>query len=73
MGAIHLIGFDDREKRVRAIGAFRKVRQSYVRFPSDIFGVTNEHISALEKAKIPFLYVSREPTGKGKQSPSIPA
>jgi hypothetical protein len=62
MGSIHLIRFKDHEAGVRAIGAWRAVRVNRVRFPGDIHGVTNEHISALKKAKIPFLYVSKEPS-----------
>jgi hypothetical protein len=56
---VHLIRFPDRATRVRAIGVFRDVRVTRVRLPGDIMGVADEHIRALEKARIPFIYVSR--------------
>jgi hypothetical protein len=71
MASIHLIRFEDRETRIRAIGAFRNVSVAYVRFPGDVFGVGNEHVRALKKGKIPFIYVSKEPTPKGKHAPTI--
>jgi hypothetical protein len=70
MGSVHLIKFPDRESRVRAIGVFRDVQVTRVRFPGDIMGVADEHIQALTKANIPFQYVSKEPAN-GKGSPVV--
>ena len=70
MGA-HLIPFADRETRIRAIRAFYKVRIAYVCLPGDVFGVTDEHIAALKKAKIPMIYVSKEPSRKGKHASTV--
>jgi hypothetical protein len=68
MGSIHLIRFADRAARLRAIRAFYKVRVSYVRFPGDVMGITDEHHRALKKARIPFIYVSKKPSRKGKHA-----
>ncbi len=70
MGA-HLIRFPDRETRIRAIRAFRTVRIAYVCFPEHVMGVTDEHISALKKAKIPIIYVSKKPSRKGKHASTV--
>jgi hypothetical protein len=70
MGA-NLIRFPDRETGVRAIRAFYKVRIAYVCLPGDVWGVTDEHIAALKKAKIPFIYVSKKPSRKGKHASTV--
>jgi hypothetical protein len=69
MGSIHLIKFADKETRIRAIGVFRHVDVTRVRFPGDVMGVTDEHIEALRKANVPFQFVSKEPpNGTGSAS-----
>ncbi|HEV3119866.1 MAG TPA: hypothetical protein VGY58_22595 [Gemmataceae bacterium] len=68
---IHLIRFANRDARLRAIRAFYKVPASYVRFPDDILGITDEHHNALKKARIPFTYVSKKPSRKGKHASAV--
>lgn len=70
MGSIHLIRFPDKETREHAIGVFHGVRVTRVRFPGDIMGVTDQHIQALKEARIPFQYVSKEPSN-GQNSPAV--
>jgi len=53
MGSIHLIQFPDKETRLRGLETFRGVPASRVRFPDDIFGVTNQHVDALKKRTFP--------------------
>lgn len=71
MPAIHLIRFPDREARIRAIRAFREVRVGYVCFPGHVFGITEDHRKALKKTKIPFIYVSKEPSRKSTHATAI--
>ena len=59
--SIHLIHIRDRETRERAIQEMLNVRESWVSFPKDVFGVTDEHIGALTNKGIPFDYVSKTP------------
>jgi hypothetical protein len=54
MGSIHLIRIPDREARKRAIQAFLDVREAWMGFPDDLFGVCSEHVEALRRAQIPF-------------------
>ena len=46
---------------MKAIGLFHAVPVTRVRLPNNIMGVTDEHIQALRKAKIPFEFISKEP------------
>jgi hypothetical protein len=69
--AVHLIRFPDRETRIRAIRAFYKVPVTRVRLPGDVMGVTDDHLSALKKAKIPFIYISKPPSRKGKHASAV--
>jgi hypothetical protein len=75
---IHIIRFRDQATEVRAIGALRNVPVTRVRLPgdangvaSDLHGVTDEHIRALKKAKVPFIYVSKEPDRKRRHGPTV--
>lgn len=61
MGTIHIIHIPDREARKRAFKAFLDIRETWVRFPGNRLGVTNEHVRALEKENIPFDYASKPP------------
>jgi hypothetical protein len=61
MGSIHLIRIRSKEAQVKAIGLFHAVPVTRVRLPNNIMGVTDEHIQALRKAKIPFEFISKEP------------
>ena len=70
MGSIHLIHIQEEEDRVRAIAAFRRANMTRVRFPNNIYGVTDEHIAELKKDKIPFQYVSKEPKD-GQRSAAV--
>ena len=54
MGSIHLIRIPDREARKRALKAFLDVRDAWMAFPDNLFGVCSEHVDALIKAQIPF-------------------
>jgi hypothetical protein len=62
MGSIHSIKIADKQARERVIGVFRDVPITRVRLPGAVMGVTDEHILALNKAGIPFQYVSKEPS-----------
>jgi hypothetical protein len=54
MASIHLIRIADREARKRAIQAFLGVRESWMSFPDDLFGLSTTHVEALKNAHIPF-------------------
>lgn len=54
MPSIHLIRIPDREARKRAINAFLDVRESWMSFPGDLFGLSSAHVEALKTAKVPF-------------------
>jgi hypothetical protein len=69
MGSIHLIRIPDEATQARAIAVFHKVPFTRVRLPGNLMGVTDEHISALKQANIPFEYVSKEPAN-GQSSAS---
>ncbi len=71
MASVHLISFPDRETRIRALRAFYKVPVTWIRLPGDIMGVTDAHLSALKKAKIPFVHVSKTSSRKGKHAPAV--
>jgi hypothetical protein len=71
MPSVHLIRFPDRETRLRAIRAFYKVPVTRIRLPGDVMGVTDAHLSALKKAKIPFIHISKTPSRKGKHAAAV--
>ena len=71
MASIHLIRFADRETRIRALRTFYKVPVTWVRLPGDLMGVTGDHLSALKKAKVPFISVSKTSSRKGKHAPAV--
>jgi uncharacterized protein (DUF433 family) len=54
MGSIHLIHIPDREARIRAIKAFLDVREAWMCFPDNLFGLCSEHLAALTRSQIPF-------------------
>jgi hypothetical protein len=58
---IHLIRIPDRNAREQAMDAFLVVRETWMSFRDNVFGVTTEHVQALEKQKIPFQYLSKAP------------
>jgi len=60
MSAIHLIGFPNKKEHKRAIVALLDVLQrEYLALPDYQMVVTNEHIQALERAKVAFTYLSK--------------
>jgi hypothetical protein len=50
---VHLIHIGDREERVRAMGAFLEVPESWVSLPGNVLGVTDKHIEALRQLNPP--------------------
>jgi hypothetical protein len=54
MASIHLIRIADREARKRAIKTFLGVRESWMSFPGDLFGLSSAHVEALKNAQVPF-------------------
>jgi hypothetical protein len=71
MSLAHLIRFADQDTRLRAIRVFFEVPFSRVRFPGNVMGLTDEHIRALKKARIQFIYVSRRPSRKLKDASTV--
>jgi hypothetical protein len=62
---MHLISFPNRKEHERAIGALLNVPREYVVLPGPRLVVADEHIKALEQAKVRFEYLSRtRPNGK---------
>lgn len=60
MAAIHLIRFPSKKEHKRAIAALLDVLQrEYLALPDYQMVVTDEHINALERAKVAFTYLSR--------------
>lgn len=67
MAAIHLIRFSTPEDRQRAILVFLDVPATRLVLPGHDMVVTNEHVAALERAGIPFEYLSQtQGNGKGQ-------
>jgi hypothetical protein len=56
---MHLIHFPNRKEHERAIGALLAVPFEYTVIPGPCFVVRDEHIKALEVAKVRFEYPSR--------------
>ena len=56
---MHWIQFPNLTEHRRAIGALLDVYREYQVLPDSQFVVTDEHIKALEKAKVHFTYLSR--------------
>jgi len=54
MGSIHLIRIPERDDRKRAMQAFLDVREAWMGFPDNVFGVCSDHVEALKKCHIPF-------------------
>jgi hypothetical protein len=71
MASVHLIRFPDRETRLRGLRAFYDVPVTWVRLPEQVMGVTDAHLSALKKAKIPFTHISKAPSRKGKHVSAV--
>jgi len=71
MASVHIIRFPDRESRLRAIRAFYNVPVTLIRLPGHIMGVADAHLGALKKAKIPFVYISKPPSRKGKHASAV--
>lgn len=63
MGSIHLIRIPDKDARARAIQAFLDVREMWMSFPGELFGVSSEHVAALTRSKVPFEDVSKSRNG----------
>lgn len=60
MSTMHLITFPSKKEHKRAIMALLEVpRLEYLGLPDYQMVVTEEHIQALERAKISFTYLSR--------------
>ena len=60
MSAMHLIRFPTKKEHKRAIMALLEVLQrEYVGLPDYQMVVTDEHIQALERAKVAFAYLSK--------------
>jgi hypothetical protein len=55
---MHLIRFPNRKERVRAIHPLYSVPREFAVITGPQFVVTDEHIQALEKAKVHFEYLS---------------
>ena len=58
---MHWIQFANLNEHRRAIGALLDVYREYQVLPDSQFIVTDEHIKALEKAKVRFKYLSQAP------------
>jgi hypothetical protein len=72
MSAMHLIGFPNRKEHQRAIKALLEVpRGEYLGLPDYQMVVTEQHIQALEQARVAFTYLSK--TGPNGQKPSVPS
>jgi hypothetical protein len=67
---MHLIRFPNRRQHERAIGALLDVPREYLVIAGPQFVVTDEHISALEAAKVRFEYLSRTKRN-GKKTTSL--
>ncbi len=67
---MHLIRFPNRKEYERAIGALLDVPFEYVAIPGPHFVVIDEHIKALEAAKVRFEYLSRTKRN-GKKSAGV--
>ncbi len=65
--SMHWIQFANLTEHRRAIGALLDVYREYQVLPDSQFIVTDEHIKALEKAKVRFKYLSR--TARNGQKP----
>ena len=67
---MHWIQFPNLTEHRRAIGALLDVYREYQVLPDSQFVVTDEHIKALEKAKVRFKYLSRT-ARNGKKSKRV--
>lgn len=65
----HLIRIVKPEDRPKALAAFRGIRESRTRFPNDIMGVGDDHVRALERERISFEYVSKDPHEQPRKAP----
>jgi hypothetical protein len=65
VAAIHLIRFGTPEERQQAIMVFLDVPATRIVLPGQDMVVTNAHVAALERAGIPFGYLSQT-WGNGK-------
>jgi hypothetical protein len=59
MSALHLIRFPNKREHKRAIVALLDVYQESLGLPDYQMVVTDEHIKALERAKVAFTYLSK--------------
>ncbi len=56
---MHLIRFPNKKEHRRAIMALLEVYKEFLGLPDYKMVVTEEHIKALEQARIPFAYLSK--------------
>ena len=71
--SIDLIHIGNRDDRKRAITAWLDVRGNYIRLPGDLFGVTGEHIRALEVADPPVTFTrATKEHANGQKTPVQP-
>jgi hypothetical protein len=70
MASIHFIRIPDREARKQAIKAFMGVRENWVCFPGNLYGLTTEHVQALERDQVPFERIPKvaRADGNGKNT-----
>jgi hypothetical protein len=54
--SVHLIHIGDLEERKRAIIALIDVREAWLSFPGDVFGITGRHLEALRQANPPIQF-----------------
>jgi hypothetical protein len=47
------------------------VPATYIRLPADVMGITDAHIRALKKAKIPFISISKTSSRKAKHASAV--
>jgi len=72
MAALHPIRIPDVEARKRAIMLFLDVPATRLILPGHDMVVTDEHIAALERAGIPFEYLSQAKANGTPQAPVQP-
>lgn len=59
-----MIRIPDKNQRKRALEAFLRVREMWVRMPGHVMGVTREHIQALEQAQPPIPFEDLSQTAR---------
>src|SRR5262245_54371089 len=68
MAGLHLIRFRKTKDHQRGLMVCLETGHQFVGLPGDSLGVTDEHIKALEQAKVPFQYLSK--TGPNDKKPT---